>query len=946
METGIRAGPEAGSGVAWLAMGAGALTAGLGVAAIISWHAHWPHLTSFGLGLAPMQYCSAMGMTLAGLALMATQWRRAWLVVVVLAGVVMVMGAANLISYGFHVDMAIQRLLVGHVDSEARVMGPITALDLLVISFGLLVASFPRFPQRPAVLILMGVIALGIGIYALLGYAWGTTTPYGWGELTRMSPTAALASIAMGAGLTSLGWRAELREQPEQLSVAQLRRSILVYTTGSVMLIVVLAAVLAVLPIYHQLRLAQDARLQEIAMVRSAAIGQYSLRAQTIADQVSSRTPSRELLEQYDAGQLSAEELAARSRVSLQDAVASSDELVGVMRLDRSDKVLISVGLALPEDRWPESIRKGKPDLAVEMVQLNHKYFLITRNEIQKPGGGKALGADIVLIKADSPHRILADRSDLGKTGKVALAVRERDGVKLLYATGGDGSFEVETASPLVARLVRQAAGRHQTMTTSDVYSTRNHLRFARPVPNSPWVVVVSMATSELYEKVDQQLTLIIAGVTLLALLGAMGMLLVLRPLTGGIVLRAGALERKVEQATAALQHELHQRQRYEHALRESEERFDLAVRGADVGLWDWDLRTNDVYFSPRWKSMLGFGEDELPNNFETWASRLHPEDRKRAMKALEDYHQGVLPTYELEHRLRHKDGSYRWILARGIALRDKEGKPYRMAGSNQDITDRKRDEQQLHETAEALKRSNQELEQFAYIASHDLQEPLRKVIAFGDMLEKALGEKLDEDSRKYLERMQNGAARLQSLIQDLLAYSRVTSSAQTYERVDLNTVVAEVLDDLQMSLQETGATVTVGQLPVLIASPTQMRQLFQNLIANGVKFHRPDVPPEVRIESETMPAREGSPAYCRISVTDNGIGFEPSQVDRIFKPFQRLHERGRYPGTGIGLSLSQKIVERHGGQITAASEPEVGSTFILTLPLTQPTKQGDTPDE
>jgi len=242
------------------------------------------------------------------------------------------------------------------------------------------------------------------------------------------------------------------------------------------------------------------------------------------------------------------------------------------------------------------------------------------------------------------------------------------------------------------------------------------------------------------------------------------------------------------------------------------------------------------------------------------------------------------------------------------------------------------RAERELAAKAAELERSNLELEQFAYVASHDLQEPLRKIQAFGDLLVAEAGEALGGDARDYLARMRAAAVRMQSLIQDLLAYSRV-SRGDPPAVVDLARVAREVVSDLDGRVRGTGGTVEVGVLPTVRADPTQMRQLLQNLIANALKFHRPGVPPRVAVEGGCdAPGREG--AACRITVRDNGIGFDEKYLDRIFTPFQRLHGRGEFEGTGMGLAICRKIAERHGGTITARSTPGEGSTFLVTLPV------------
>jgi light-regulated signal transduction histidine kinase (bacteriophytochrome) len=235
-----------------------------------------------------------------------------------------------------------------------------------------------------------------------------------------------------------------------------------------------------------------------------------------------------------------------------------------------------------------------------------------------------------------------------------------------------------------------------------------------------------------------------------------------------------------------------------------------------------------------------------------------------------------------------------------------------------------------LERRAAELARSNEELDQFASIASHDLQEPLRKVRTFTEQLATTEGDHLSEQGRDYLRRANNAAERMQKLIEDLLRFSRVTTQGHPFAPVDLNEVTHQVLSDLEAQVEETAAVVHVGDLPTISADALQMRQLLQNLVSNALKFRREGVTPEVKIEA-TLSDKD-----VRLLVSDNGIGFEPQYSLRIFRVFERLHGRTEYPGTGIGLALCRKIAERHGGTIVAESEPEGGSTFTVTLPLHQ----------
>jgi signal transduction histidine kinase len=256
------------------------------------------------------------------------------------------------------------------------------------------------------------------------------------------------------------------------------------------------------------------------------------------------------------------------------------------------------------------------------------------------------------------------------------------------------------------------------------------------------------------------------------------------------------------------------------------------------------------------------------------------------------------------------------------------------------EVEERRKAEERAAVFAEELQRSNGELQQFASVASHDLQEPLRKIQAFGDRLAGRGGAALDEPAADYLRRMLDAAGRMRNLINDLLAFTRVSSGAQPFVPVDLNRIAREVVSDLEGRLQQTGGRVDLGELPTLDADPTQMRQLLQNLIANALKFHRTGVPPVVAVESRPAPGTDGAPAY-EIVVRDNGIGFDEKYADRIFGVFQRLHGRGEYEGTGMGLAICRKIAERHGGSVAARGAPGEGATFVATLPQSQPERKG-----
>ena len=257
---------------------------------------------------------------------------------------------------------------------------------------------------------------------------------------------------------------------------------------------------------------------------------------------------------------------------------------------------------------------------------------------------------------------------------------------------------------------------------------------------------------------------------------------------------------------------------------------------------------------------------------------------------------------------------------------RDMEGGAVLIA---RDIRGRKRAEEELRAFTVKLQQSNRELEDFAYVASHDLQEPLRKIQAFGDRLKARYAEALTNEGIDYLNRMQSAAGRMQSLINDLLVFSRITTKAQPFAPVDLGVIAREVVHDLEVRIHQSGGEVVLGELPTIDADALQMRQLLQNLVGNGLKFHKPDVPPRVEVSGNVN-------GNAQIVVSDNGIGFDEKYADRIFTMFERLHGRTAYEGTGIGLAICRKIAQRHGGDVRAYSSPGEGARFVVTMPVRQ----------
>jgi PAS domain S-box-containing protein len=391
---------------------------------------------------------------------------------------------------------------------------------------------------------------------------------------------------------------------------------------------------------------------------------------------------------------------------------------------------------------------------------------------------------------------------------------------------------------------------------------------------------------------------------------------------------------------------------RVQEEFRRSEERFRLLSEAIPHKVWMADSRGDVHYISHLWIDYSGLTFEQAKGR--GWLQTVHPDDREATVEQwARIVEQGGY--LEVEQRLRRgADGVYRWHLVRGAPLRDETGEIVQWIGTATDIDDQRRQadllERLVRERTSELQRSNRQLEEFASVASHDLQEPLRKIQAFGDRLHAKCGPVLGKQGREYLERILNSAARMRNLINDLLTFSRVATGSAPFVPVDLEAVAREVASDLEGLIQQTGGNVELGPLPMIHADPLQIRQLFQNLIGNGLKFHYPDKSPVVRVTAravdgpEIIAGQPGIPWY-EIAIEDNGIGFEEIYLDRIFQVFQRLHGRRDYEGTGMGLAICREIVERHHGRITARSTPGQGATFLVILPA-QPGDEAPTPHD
>ncbi|MBL9129822.1 MAG: response regulator [Verrucomicrobiaceae bacterium] len=365
--------------------------------------------------------------------------------------------------------------------------------------------------------------------------------------------------------------------------------------------------------------------------------------------------------------------------------------------------------------------------------------------------------------------------------------------------------------------------------------------------------------------------------------------------------------------------------------LAESEERFALAVRGTNDGIWDWDIRTNKVFFSPRWKNMIGYDDEELANEFQTFESRVHPEDHDRVMKTIQDYLYGPLDRYAVEFRFQHKDGSWRWMLARGRALRD-NGKPYRMAGSHTDITEQKAAEEQLRHARLAAEAANRAKSAFLANMSHEIRTPMNGIIGMSELL---LNTKLDPKQHEYLLMLKNSAESLLGLLNDVLDFSKIEAGKMELDEqdFDLRHTIADTLLALGVRALQKNLTIkhkVAEDVPaLLLGDDGRLRQILINLVGNAIKFtDRGGITVSVRIESRALDR-----TTLHFEIKDTGIGISQEVQGRIFDAFTQAetNTNRRYGGTGLGLAICRDLVELMQGRIWVESEPGRGSTFHFT---------------
>jgi len=381
---------------------------------------------------------------------------------------------------------------------------------------------------------------------------------------------------------------------------------------------------------------------------------------------------------------------------------------------------------------------------------------------------------------------------------------------------------------------------------------------------------------------------------------------------------------------------DISQRKQAEEALRQSEEKYRSLVNNLNIGIYRSTGLVSGRFLeaNPAMAEMFGYDSIEKFKNVAVSMFYQDPEDRKRFTEKIKK--EGLVKNEEL--RLQKKDGAPIWASCTARVQHNANGEIKWIDGVIEDITGRKQAEEELKQTMAGLARSNKELEQFAYMVSHDLKQPLTTVLNLIELLKLRYQDKLDTKANNFITSALNEADRMHNMIEDILALSRVGTRGKPFEPVDCEDMLARILVHLKMRIKESGAIITHDPLPTVMADEAQLVRLFQNLLGNALKF-RGEEPPRIHISAKSIPHSAFRIPHSAIekgwlfSVSDNGIGIDPQFKERIFVIFERLHTKEEYPGTGIGLAICKKIVERHGGRIWVESEPGKGATFYFTFP-------------
>ncbi|MBE9029332.1 response regulator [filamentous cyanobacterium LEGE 11480] len=745
---------------------------------------------------------------------------------------------------------------------------------------------------------------------------------------------------------------------PEPQNIRRLQQAILGYSALTLLVVSSVVAVVSLLPLHRDLQTKQQDNLLDALNSRVRTVAEYRDRAEQIAIQIASRTTARQQLEAYKRGELELTALQQRSRNLLLDALQSNPDVAGITRLDDQHRPVIEIGKTIPTTVQTMPLHQSQQAIVWPLVmQIDNRDYIVVYAPIVNSRRNR-LGTDIVLFEANKLQQIVADFEGWGKDGQLLLGTVWQNQPKFLLTRDGDTQVDsrLKTALELAGR---NAIGLlpEQPRTSTVAYSA---------VTGGPWVLVAQVDSQVLYAPVRQQISRIGGTAIVLILLSTGGMLLLLRPLTGRITLRAEEmaeivrnqttalrqhrddLEQRVEERTAQLSQEVRDRQQAEADLQAVTERLTLALKSGDLGYWQWSSVTNELFWDDRLYDLHHLPKGDL--NYSIFRATVHPDDillmEELVGQAFEgNHHENALGRsmpYEVLYRTACPDGQPNYLKGYGTAIRDQDGAVTGMLGVCFNVTQLKRAEAQLEHSNQELKRASQIKDEFLATMSHELRTPLNVMLGMTEILREEIHGAINTQQLNTLKRIENSGFHLLELINTILDLSNIAAGkmALNLEPTDVQQLCYSSLQMVQQQAQIKAIqiqTTIPTNLPAILMDRQRIRQVLISLLNNAVKF----TPESGRITFTVHPQSVADTTglcpqgYLQITVSDTGIGVAPEDIDSLFNPFVQIDSalNRRYEGTGLGLSLVKQIIKLHGGQVAVTSEVDVGSSFIVYLP-------------
>jgi PAS domain S-box-containing protein len=732
----------------------------------------------------------------------------------------------------------------------------------------------------------------------------------------------------------------------------RLQNSIIIYSALGVLTISIIVALVSIIPLFNHIKKDEDRNLLSAVKARTLAVEEYLSRAKDIALQITSRTRIRDYLDAYNKGEIGLNELVNFTAPKLVDAMNLAEEVDGISRLDHKGSLVVQVGLPIPEELWRVPDEKSGEVFINNPIALEGGSYLVVGAPILD-GQSRRVGTDIILFRVTRLRQIVEDYTGLGETGETVLGVAHNSQVQLFFPLRGNRG-EAPKSFPMSSPLGRAFEKAFHKETGILKSPDSPEVIAYGPIQNSKWGIVVKMKKRELYAPVNRQVVVIGGIIVVLISLSTFGMVVLLRPLAGRMIIHTDELQREIQEKTAALEAELGERKQTEEALRrirdrleqlveerttklrESELVFQSLIDHAPFSIWICDGEGTIIFANQAALDLFGVTDPtQIVGRYNIYRDTTEAE--KPLLAYFERAWAGEVVRYrqDLDMTTVKYDTARRetvHLFSTLFAIPSGSGRRSNIVVVQEDITERRRAEEELKKYREHLEEvvaeRTAELEAFAYSVSHDLRAPLRAMQGFALALLEDYAERLDHIGRNYAQRIVAAAQRMDALIHDLLDYSRLSRSEMQLQPVNLQEVIDEVLKQLEAEIQEREAQVSVEEpLPQVMGHYATLLQAMENLLTNAVKFVASGVQPQVRVWAEEHSR------WVRLWVEDNGIGIAPEHRERIFRVFERLHGVETYPGTGIGLAIVRKGIERMGGRVGVESAPGQGSRFWVELP-------------